>query len=63
MTELAKRQAHLLEVSLDAFEDGHLEINVTELGDPRFTLQTNDGKQALDMYYHPFAYYSERSDA
>lgn len=62
MTELAKRASELLEISLDAFDDGHLEVNVTELGDPRFTLTTTDGKEALDMYYHPFAYYGERQE-
>lgn len=59
--ELANRTVEVddgktLEVTLESLGDKLLVI-VTEFFEPRFTLETTDGKKALDMYYHPFAYY------
>lgn len=66
MTELANRTTHGLDVKLETIGD-KLVVTVKNfaaeiLADypEGFTLETTDGKEAMDMFYHPFTYYRQR---
>jgi hypothetical protein len=61
-TELAHRTADGIEVLLlwDG-GDGRLRVVVDDLRDgDSFELLADDGRQALDAFYHPFAYAAAR---
>lgn len=62
MTELANRTQTGLDVTLES-KGEILRVTVTDFfadGPAGFILETTDGKKALDMFYHPFAYYRDR---
>ena len=58
-TELAHRAGEGIEVLLLWDRgDGRLKVVVDDLrNDCSFELLARDGRQALDAFYHPFAYY------
>jgi hypothetical protein len=64
-TELAHRAGGGIEVSLLWIRDeDRLEVVVRQLRSGRsFELPADDGRQALDTFYHPFAYAAARGIA
>jgi hypothetical protein len=63
MSELANRNNNGLDVTLQSVSDNVLRVTVTDTwsdGTQGFVLETTDGKKAMDMFYHPFAYYRDR---
>lgn len=49
-----------VELHREPTEGKHLIVMVREPGEVPYTMETTDGRVALDMFYHPFAFGYEK---